>query len=140
MNSFKVVVSAIIFNNEGKVLLGKRSLNEDVFPGLWGIPGGKVEAEEGEGIIESALKREAMEEMGIEILPQHYIESACRIKNDEAKIYMIFTAQHVSGEPQALEDTDEVKWWNVDELVESELTPHTYRNIKESAGLPKIQH
>lgn len=130
INTFKVVVSAIIFNNQGEVLLGKRSLHEDVFPGLWGIPGGKIEVEEsGSNTVESALIREAKEEMGITIQPDHYIESSCRVKDGEAKLYLIYTALHVDGEPQALEDTEAVRWFKIDELKEDELTPHTYHNI-----------
>lgn len=38
---FKVNVSVVIFNNN-KILIQKRSSDEDVFPGLWGIPGGTL--------------------------------------------------------------------------------------------------
>lgn len=135
MNTFKVIVSAVIFNDRRQVLLGKRSLNEDVFPGLWGIPGGKVEAEAGANIIERTLQREVREEMGIDVECGQYLESACRVKGDEGKIYLVFNARHVNGEPQALEDTDEVRWWNIADLHESELTPHTYQNILDAAKL-----
>lgn len=58
---FKVNVSCIICN-DGKFLLLKRALDEDIFPSLWGIPGGTVESYDKD--LETALSRECMEEVG----------------------------------------------------------------------------
>jgi 8-oxo-dGTP pyrophosphatase MutT (NUDIX family) len=136
IRDFKVVVSAVILNDNKQVLLGKRSEEEDVFPGLWGIPGGKVEVEEsGMDTIENALKREALEEMGVEIQPKDYLESSCRVVGDSAKLYIIFSAEHIGGTPTALEDTVEVKWADFDSLSPTDLTPHTYENIKQALQL-----
>ena len=58
-------VGAAIFNKQGKVFItlrGKKAKNER---GKWEIPGGSVEFGE---TMEQALKREIMEEHGIEIL------------------------------------------------------------------------
>lgn len=130
IDHFKVIVSSIIFNEDHKVLLGKRSSTEDVFPGLWGIPGGKVEVEmTGVHTIEETLIREAQEEMGIVIKPLEYLQSSVLVKDGGAKIYIIFTARFVEGEPRALEDTEEVGWFHPDEIAEMDLTPHTYGNI-----------
>lgn len=55
----------ILFNEEGKILILKRSVREDVYkPNTWVIPGGHVD--EGESFIEAA-KRELKEESGISI-------------------------------------------------------------------------
>lgn len=129
-NKFIIVVSCVILNKEKKVLLGKRSVKEDVFPGLWGIPGGKVEIyEKGNNTIEDTLIRETKEEMGIKIKPLHYLESSCRISAGKAKLYLIFSAQHISGEPKPLEDTEEIGWFSMAQISKMELTPHTYDNI-----------
>lgn len=129
-NFNSVNVSTIIFNQKGQVLLGKRSMSEDVYPGLWGIPGGKVDVEPCDnGAIETNLKREVKEEIGIEIEPIFYLTSNCLVKGDEAKLYLIFVSEHLSGEPAALEDTEEVKWFALDELTPEMLTPRTYDNI-----------
>lgn len=129
-----VNVSTIIFNNKGQVLLGKRSMNEDVYPGLWCIPGGKIDVEPCEdGIIENNLKREVKEEMGIEIEPIFYLTSNCLVGGDEAKLYLIFVSEHVSGNPQGLNDTEEVRWFNFEELTPETLTPRTYDNIHKAS-------
>ena len=129
-NFDSVNVSTIIFNDKNQVLLGKRSMDEDVYPGLWCVPGGKIDVEPcDDRIIEKNLAREVLEEIGIEIEPLFYLSSNCLIKGDEAKLYLMFVSKHISGEPTALEDTDEVRWFDVDELTIEMLTPKTYDNI-----------
>ena len=126
---YKVIASCVITDSQNRVLLGKRSMSEEVFPGLWGIPGGKVEYDAiSKQVLEDNLVREAREEMGIEIRPEKYLCS--NFNKEGTKLYIIFTAKHVSGEPRALEDTEEVKWWNVDDIRSLDLTPNTLDNIK----------
>lgn len=60
-----VAVSAIIRNKTGdRVLVVKRGRNEVAYPGKWAFPGGKVERGQ---TVTDALKREIMEEVGLEI-------------------------------------------------------------------------
>lgn len=130
INTFTVVVSSVVFNSKGQVLLGKRSKYEDVFPGLWGIPGGKLEVETDLlDPVETTLIREAREEMGIKIEPQKYISSSCRVTGEKAKLYLIYSSIHKSGIPKPLEDTDEVGWFDIEQLKLLKLTPSTYENI-----------
>lgn len=49
---------------KGKVLIIKRSDYDEVFTGIWEIPGGRLQFDEK---LESALIREVIEEVGIEI-------------------------------------------------------------------------
>lgn len=129
-----VNVSTVIFNQRGQVLLGKRSDDEDVYPGLWCIPGGKIDIESCEdGMIEKNLKREVNEEVGIEIEPIFYLTSNCLLKGKEAKLYMIFVSEHVSGVPSALDKTVEIKWSNIEELSPKMLTPKTFDNIHKAS-------
>ena len=70
------VAAAVIRGQDGRILLAKRPLEKHQ-GGLWEFPGGKVEAGE---TVEAALKRELLEEIGIEItacepliqVPYHY--------------------------------------------------------------------
>ena len=55
------IVEAIIKNEEGKILLLKRSKLNKFFIGKWQLPGGKVEFGED---IQKAIKREIYEETG----------------------------------------------------------------------------
>jgi 8-oxo-dGTP diphosphatase len=65
------VTQKIAFFCQGKVLVLKRSAEEDTRPGAWDIVGGKVETgdlKEGEDALTLALLREAREEIGVEIV------------------------------------------------------------------------
>jgi len=131
-NTYKIIVSTIIFNKDKQVLLGKRSANEEVFPSLWGIPGGKVEFDtDSKNVLEDNLIREVKEEMGIIIEPSKCFKSY--FNGEGTKLYIIFISDFISGQPEALEDTEDVKWWNTSDLTEKDLTPNTYNNILEAS-------
>ncbi len=57
-----VVTKAIVFDEDGKVLLIRRSADDDRRPGEWDFPGGGVEEHEECG---AALVREIAEEAGL---------------------------------------------------------------------------
>lgn len=62
-------VVAVIIDDEGRVLLTKRSIPP--FKDLWVMPGGKIDL--GEPILD-ALKREVHEEVGLEVEPGQLID------------------------------------------------------------------
>lgn len=62
MNTGSQIVAAVIENSDGAILLCKRSMNKKVAPGMWHLPGGKVE--EGE-TLEQAIARELEEELHV---------------------------------------------------------------------------
>jgi len=57
-------VSAYILHNNNHVLLMHRTFNAPTHPGYWGLFGGKIESGE---TPEMAVKREAQEELGINL-------------------------------------------------------------------------
>lgn len=59
------IVSALLLSKDGKIFFGKKDRESgDTYAGCWHIPGGGVEAGETN---EQALKREILEETGIDI-------------------------------------------------------------------------
>ncbi|MGB9883401.1 MAG: NUDIX hydrolase [Microgenomates group bacterium] len=65
LQKFCVVLAVAAFIvKDNKLLIVKKSLNEKVDPGLWVVPGGKIEKAEA---IVDGLKREVKEEVNLEI-------------------------------------------------------------------------
>nr|WP_314860322.1 NUDIX domain-containing protein [uncultured Undibacterium sp.] len=93
------VAVGILMKANGDVLLGQRPEGKP-YAGYWEFPGGKVE--EGEAILD-ALKREFMEELGVEIINA---EPWCGVEHiyPHAHVRLHFYISRVwSGEPQSLE-------------------------------------
>lgn len=65
MTPLQIVTIIIVVECQGRFLLVQRSIGDDIFPGKWQNPGGKVELGE---TIENALIRELKEETGIEAI------------------------------------------------------------------------
>ena len=79
----EVVITAIIIK-EGKYLIIRRSKNKKRFPGMWTVPGGRLEThdyistpkqtkEYWYNVLESALIREVKEEVGLAIKNIDYL-------------------------------------------------------------------
>lgn len=130
MNELTIVQSVIIIKDD-KVLMGKRSLTEDVFPGLWGIPGGKVDITDKS--LEDGLRREVMEEAGIEITNIHMVQS--NINEQKKKVYITYIAEWLLGEPRSDEnEIDEYAFMDKKQIealeAERMVTPFTFEIIK----------
>ncbi len=129
-SSFKVNVSAVIKNSSGEVLMVRRSDDEEVFPGHWGIPGGTVEPTDRD--LESALRRECTEEVGIDIDTIQPLANNIRSQDGRASLYIVYTAEYKDGTPMALDGTAEVAWLALDAIRNLRLTPSTLDNIEDS--------
>ncbi len=83
----------------GDVLLGQRPEGKP-YAGYWEFPGGKVE--QGESILE-ALKREFLEELGVQVLSA---EPWCGVEYVYPHAHVrlhFYISRHWQGEPQSLE-------------------------------------
>ncbi|MFD2367639.1 NUDIX domain-containing protein [Pseudoduganella sp. GCM10020061] len=93
------VAVGILVNAHGDILLGQRPAGKP-YAGYWEFPGGKVE--QGESI-EHALKREFLEELGVDIISA---TEWCGIEHvyEHAHVRLHFFISHDwRGEPQSLE-------------------------------------
>jgi 8-oxo-dGTP diphosphatase len=93
------VAVGILMKADGDVLLGQRPEGKP-YAGYWEFPGGKVE--EGEAILD-ALKREFMEELGIQIISA---EPWCGVEHIYPHAHVrlhFYISREWTGEPQSLE-------------------------------------
>lgn len=108
--TFHLVAWLIVQDDAGRVLLGRRS-GSSYADGLWGLPGGHVEA--GETLAQAAA-REALEEVGLRVNPAALTcLGACRYDLDGmGGLDVFFLTRDWAGEPTPLEKTSEVGWFD----------------------------
>ena len=84
---FHLVVIAILFTKDKKVLITRRSPDKRYAGGLWEIPGGGVRAGENS---QDAVRREILEETGINLYGRDY-KKLCTYKrvNTEGNSYFV---------------------------------------------------
>lgn len=106
-----VGVAAIVINNEGKILLGKR---KGSYAGKWCIPCGYVEWEED---VYDAVKREFEEETGlvIEVADVYTVQSNFHNPNQHT-VGIWFLANVIGGVLTANDDLLDVAYFNSEEL------------------------
>jgi 8-oxo-dGTP diphosphatase len=116
-----VLVAAVaLVNRDGKVLVARRPPGRPL-AGLWEFPGGKVEAGEEP---ETALIREILEELGIEIaradlMPLTFASHAY----PEFHLLMpLYLCKRWQGSIAAQED-QELRWVRLDELTNYDMPP-----------------
>jgi 8-oxo-dGTP diphosphatase len=110
------VVCAILSNRDGHILLAKRPAHK-TNGGLWEFPGGKLEKGE---TLQSALKREIKEELGIEIDIQEAFLSVSQDYAFGRVCLHAFVCTMGDAKPQALEH-DEICFVPCPSLLDMDL-------------------
>lgn len=119
--SSKPTASALVLDEEGRVLLARRAI--EPASGKWDLPGGFLE--EGEHPLD-AVKRELAEETGLEIEPIEFLDVLVDRYGDgedaRATLNLYWIARLVGGaaEPVAADDVSELRWFGPDELPPAE--------------------
>ena len=101
-------------------------------PGALVFPGGKVEIEDGPAdILESAVRRELLEETGITVSHGlEYVRSLFYALDDGSPVIdVLFLGQYLQGEPRIIDTNEvaEVKWMTADEILAHDKTPEWNR-------------
>ena len=125
-------VGAIIFEGD-KVLLIKRG--SPPLEGYWSLPGGAQETGE---TVEAALKREILEETGLQIEIINFATMVDIIDLDDAgkarHHYSVadYVCRITGGELQASGDAADARWVEINDLKNFQLTPKA-REVIEAA-------
>ena len=126
-HQYVVNVEAAIFK-QNKWLMGKRSEKENHAPGIFSMIGGKVEnALNDNNILEKTLRREILEEVGVDIYDDiHYVKSSSFIADFGSHVIdIVFLCRYKSGEPQVMEpeELSSVAWMTIDEILTDKNIP-----------------
>jgi 8-oxo-dGTP diphosphatase len=104
-----VVVGAAVLSG-GRLLAARRSAPPEL-AGRWELPGGKVEPGE---TPERALVRELREELGVTAEPVVRVPGEWPLK--PGYVLRVWTARLLAGDPEPLEDHDELRWLAPEEI------------------------
>lgn len=137
------VVVTVIVVRDGKFLVTRRSPTKRRFPGMWTVPGGKLEVADYSSrekdsehywynVLETVLRREVKEEVGdIEIDNLRYVTSLATVHGDGAPSLVIsMMADYVSGEVVLREEqTDAFDWVTLEEAKKLPLIDGIYDEL-----------
>ncbi|MFQ5584559.1 MAG: (deoxy)nucleoside triphosphate pyrophosphohydrolase, partial [Calditrichia bacterium] len=110
-------VAAVIRNASGNILVAKRNprLSNG---GKWEFPGGKLGVDE---IPEECLKREILEELGIEIEVKTVFHVVNSVVPDKSILLIAYNCRFRKGE-FTLSDHDEIRWLSPAEILNLNLS------------------
>lgn len=137
----EVVITAIIVKG-GKYLITRRSPNKKRFPGMWTVPGGKLETDDyiklskdtkyyWYNVLEKVLRREVKEEVGVNIKNIEYVTSLATVHADGSPSLVISCmADYVSGKIKLQEgETDDFAWVSLKEAKKYQLIDGIYDEL-----------
>lgn len=122
-----LAVKGIIRRNDGKILVLKRSGNDDHRPGVWETVGGGMDKEESP---QEALLREISEETGLMVsIGSPFNVFTFKKDTGEFKVGITFLCEYVSGEVVLSEEHTEYAWIDPKEFSQLESVPSLHAEI-----------
>jgi len=128
----RIGVSACVWR-DGKVLLVERG--KEPWKGKWSLPGGSLEFGE---TVREAAQRELAEETGVAADLVKLVDIDDAITRDEAGRPVLhysivcFTGHWLKGEAEARDDVTKIRWAEVEELDQLDMTPGTAAYIRQA--------
>lgn len=129
----EVAITAIVVK-DGKYLITRRVMSKKRFPGKWTVPGGRITTDDyinlpkdtdecWYNVLERVVRREVMEEVGLEIKNIEYVTSLATIDKEGQPILVISClADWKSGKVVLQEsETDEYAWVTTKEAEKYDL-------------------
>ena len=137
----EVAITAIIVK-DGRYLITRRSAQKKRFPGMWTVPGGKLETDDYIGlpknttdywynVLEKVLRREVQEEVGLSIRNITYVTSLATVHGDgNPSLVISCMADYESGDVRLQEgETDDFKWVSLEESKSYKLIDGIYDEL-----------
>ena len=138
----EVAITAIVVKDE-KYLITRRTLSKKRWPGKWTVPGGKLETgdytslpkdthECWYNVLETVVRREVKEEVGLEIKNIEYVTSLATIDKEGIPVFIIScVADWESGEVVLQEsETDKYAWVSLVEAKKYDLIGGIYEELE----------
>lgn len=113
--NYAIAVKSFIVN-DGKLLIVRRAMDDVQKPGIWELPGGRLEGGEDPFI---GLKRETKEETGIDIDVEQPLNIQHFTRDDGQTITMlIFLCKVINSDVKLSKEHTDHKWIDIDKSKE----------------------
>lgn len=116
---YGLTVRGIIKNNDGNILIVKRHPKSRTDPGMWELPGGKVEPGE---FFTSALVREIKEETGLDCKVGDFAEAVQNDYSHKRTVQIMMYLNDVKGDVKISDEHTDWMWAGLDEIKLLELS------------------
>lgn len=118
-------VNVVIEDDKNRVLVLRRDLNDDIYPGFWDLPGGGIKENE---TPQEGAEREVLEETGLRVkLEEDYFETKTY---SDGEVNYVFKAKLVDGDVAVSNEHSESRWVSKDDWEGLEYTSDV-KNILE---------
>lgn len=142
----RIAITGIIYNDEGKFLITRRSLEKKAHPGKWTVPGGGINIDDyintpqthgnagWYNTVELTLRREIKEEVNVEVEKPEYLLDLTFIRPDNVPVLVLsYMCKYRSGEVKIEGDggdTIDFAWVSLDEAKQHDLIPGILEEIE----------
>ncbi|MBI4114938.1 MAG: NUDIX domain-containing protein [Candidatus Niyogibacteria bacterium] len=137
----EVAITAIVVK-DGKYLITRRSPNKKRFPGMWTVPGGKMDTSDylqlpkdtehyWYNVLERTLRREVKGEVGIDIDNIEYVTSLATVHTDGSPSLVISCMADYAGGNITLkpDESDQYAWVSLEEAKKYQLIDGIYDEL-----------
>jgi 8-oxo-dGTP diphosphatase/A/G-specific adenine glycosylase len=107
----KQIGVAVIKDDRDLILIDRR-LAKGLLGGFWEFPGGKIEGNE---TVQECIKREILEEIGIEIAVDSHLITIDHTYSHFRVNLQVYNCRYLSGQARAIE-CEEIRWVTIEEL------------------------
>ena len=107
----KQIGVAVIRDDRDLILIDRR-LDKGLLGGFWEFPGGKIEGNE---TVQECIKREILEEIGIEIAVDSHLITIDHTYSHFRVNLQVYNCRYLSGQARAIE-CEEIRWVTIEEL------------------------
>lgn len=138
----EVAITAIVVK-DGKYLITRRARSKKRFPGMWTVPGGRLETSDFTNfpkdtpdywynVLERVLRREVKEEVGLDIKNIEYVTSLAALHADGASSLVISCMADWEGGEIVLQEgeTDDFAWVSLEDARKYDLIAGIYGELK----------
>lgn len=130
---YPIAVKGIIRRNDGKILVLKRSGDDDHKPGVWETAGGGMDHEE---TPQESLQREILEETGLTVkIGQPFNVFTFKKDTGEFKVGITFLCEHVGGEVKLSHEHSDFRWIDPKEFAQMESVPSLHAEVAQYADM-----